>query len=344
MAISHTEASEAWNYTAEEIELFSTPGWWEDASPELIKKGYAYNTCDVWGCSADVRGIMQFADTTFALYADELREILGREPDRRLIPDSIYAAALKIKNDSGTGPDECQDWSDAVVREVARKYCGSCDSTFCPNYCNIVLAYYHDYQNSLDIILEPPDNKNAQLAEQVSIIMQNCLVSTSNPEGYINPNTYEQAKECISSSDLSDNEKTTLNNMIDNHITQYNTLQCVGFVRVVENLTGGRFPICGQAAWQWGRESCWQGGDYTFLGSNIDLVREGDIAVKPTSSPGHIGFVSKRIDQESGIARFRFTSAIGGLGGSYNGGNITIMKVPASYFTDRGYVFIRRND
>ena len=339
LAISRTEASTAWNYSPEEFELFSTPGWWEGADQATLYRGYCYNTCDFWGCSADVRGIMQFVDTTFDGYQDQLREILGREPHRCLIPDSIYAAALKLKSNAGAEGADCNFWSDETVVKVARAYCGACDGPFCPNYCNTVLAYYRDYQNSLDIILNPPDNANARLAEEIAFVMAAC---GHDPNGYINSITFSDAIQCLYASDLSQEAKTSLEEVISYHINAYNTLQCVGFVSIVENLTGGNFPGCGQAAYQWGREGCWDSNDYIFLNSSLDLVQGGEIAVKTSSSPGHIGFISKVIEDDLGITRFRFVSAWGGLNYSSQGGNIDIRTLPSSYFIDNGYVFIRR--
>ena len=163
MAISGVEGGRAWSYTADEITRFSTPNWWQTDSASLCQ-GLCYNTCNPGSCSswdpdcawttyngtyqeADVRGIMQFERNTFNGYHDALVKLLGREPNRCLIPDSIYAGAMKMKANSGTDKTQCTNWSVETVRRVAKAYCGSCNSPNCPNYCDVVVARYLGYQN-----------------------------------------------------------------------------------------------------------------------------------------------------------------------------------------------------
>ncbi|MBP8591037.1 hypothetical protein KBI33_01025 [Candidatus Shapirobacteria bacterium] len=357
LAISRTEAARAWGYSSEEVKLFSTPNWWETPGAPICR-GLCYNTCNPGECSqwdpdcawtnyggisqeADVRGVMQFELNTFNGYRNELLGILGREPHRCLIPDSIYAAALKIKADSGTDNTQCDDWSDEIVRKVAKAYCGSCDSPNCPNYCDIVLYYYHDYQNSLDIITNPSSNPNGLIAEKIAVIMARC---NHDPDGYgfINASTQNAAIGCLENSDLDSSVKQRLIAIIKDQVSRYGTLQCVGFIQAIE---GSLFPSCGSSASDWAQEKCWQNNNYYFLNNNISLVQEGDIAVTAGSSPGssgHIGFITKIYRDGSGnIQKLLFVSAWGG-GQDGNGGNINAKIVPWDYFTSRGYLFIHR--
>ncbi len=153
LAIAEREASGTFSYTDDQVTKFSTPGWWNGASQTELGPaptgGYCYNTCTQIHCddpNADVRGAMQFEAGTFAGYVDQLRAQLGHEPDRCNVQDAIYAAALKIKANSGTGSSECAAWSEGTVRQVARKYCGSCDSASCGgDYCDQVLRFYRTY-------------------------------------------------------------------------------------------------------------------------------------------------------------------------------------------------------
>ena len=151
LAIAQREAGGSFNYTDEQVARFTTPDWWLTASDEELRQGYCYNTCAdaSLGCiGSDVQGIMQFERGTFNGYIDELRAILGHEPNRCNARDVVYAAALKIKANSGTGAGECSGWGDDAVRQVAGRYCGgNCvDSAACGRgYCEDVLQKYKNY-------------------------------------------------------------------------------------------------------------------------------------------------------------------------------------------------------
>lgn len=174
LAISQIEAPQVWNYSQEEVDQFIKAGWWEKSGCRMGEKvpgdcalGYCYDTCRVYpelGCSAySVVGPMQFELGTWNGYIDRLRNDLGREPHRCNLEDSVFAAGLKIKQNSGTGPNDCTNWSEATVRQAARSYCGSCGveaecgdnpTPECEaqnrpcgvNYCEAVWKLYNEYQ------------------------------------------------------------------------------------------------------------------------------------------------------------------------------------------------------
>ncbi len=150
LAIARREASGVFSYDDYQTDLFSTPNWQNNATPDELKAGYCYNTCSdpSLGCTgSDVRGAMQFEAGTFAGYTSQLQSQLGHTPDRCNLKDSIYAAALKIKANSGTDAASCTGWNDHTVRQVAQSYCGSCSGQACgQNYCDAVSGYYRAYQ------------------------------------------------------------------------------------------------------------------------------------------------------------------------------------------------------
>lgn len=151
LAIAQREAGGSFNYTDAQVAQFTTPGWWLTASDEELRQGYCYNTCAdaSLGCiGSDVQGIMQFERGTFNGYIDRVREVVGHEPNRCNAKDVIYAAAFKIKDNSGTGAGVCSGWSDGAVRQVAGRYCGGdcVDSSACGRgYCEDVLQKYKNY-------------------------------------------------------------------------------------------------------------------------------------------------------------------------------------------------------
>lgn len=135
MAISQMEAGGTWSYRDEEVTNFSTPDWWEKEGCKMDEKvvgdctkGYCYDTCRVTDLcpSYSVVGPMQFEESTWNGYKNQLEDDLSHEPHRCNLRDSIFAAAMKIKADSGTGSSECTDWNKETVRRATRRYCGSC--------------------------------------------------------------------------------------------------------------------------------------------------------------------------------------------------------------------------
>lgn len=136
-AIAKTEAPKVFDYNEEEFQRFSIPGWWEGLTanastlagndPNIIR-GYAYNTCayrNDCAAGADVRGVTQFELGTWNGIAGDIQFSDGHQPDRRNATDAIYGSAiLNRKNaESYTGSSNIE-WTEDVVRAVARMYCG----------------------------------------------------------------------------------------------------------------------------------------------------------------------------------------------------------------------------
>ena len=174
LAISQIEAPQVWNYSQGEVDQFIKAGWWEESGCKMSEKvpgdctlGYCYDTCQVYpelNCSAySVVGPMQFELGTWNEYLDRLGNDLKREPHRCNLEDSVFAAGIKIKENSRTGNDECAIWNETTVKQTARAYCGSCGvEAECGNnplpeceaqnrpcgvnYCEAVWKLYNEYQ------------------------------------------------------------------------------------------------------------------------------------------------------------------------------------------------------
>lgn len=158
MAISQREAGQAFNYSDDEVKLFSTTGW-QNALPSLATRGYCYNTCAQPGVScfpgADVRGAMQFELRTWNGLLPEIRAALksdfgsDEEPDRCNLRDAIVGAAVKIKKDSQTSAGQCSNWDQKTVEnKVANSYCQCSDTANCgEGYCSNVWNLYQSYSN-----------------------------------------------------------------------------------------------------------------------------------------------------------------------------------------------------
>lgn len=151
LSIAQREAGGALGWADEQAVKYTQPGWQVGASTSDLQDGYCYNTCsnpDLGCIGKDVRGIMQFEQETFNGYKSQLQTLLGHEPDRCNAKDSIYAAALKIKANSGTGSSTCSGWSEDTIRTVAGRYCGGgcVDSPACGrDYCGDILRTYRNY-------------------------------------------------------------------------------------------------------------------------------------------------------------------------------------------------------
>lgn len=161
MAVSQVEAPGIWGLNCQQIAKFSTPNWWENATPQEIKQGYCYDTCAATGlCSGTtVVGPMQFEESTW----EGIMPGYSLE-DRCRLDLSFLAAAKKIKTNSGTGLEECNGWSETTVRKTAKRYCGSCGTQGCQDpknsngndscspgcgydYCGAVWVLYQQYAN-----------------------------------------------------------------------------------------------------------------------------------------------------------------------------------------------------
>ncbi|MBI4029513.1 MAG: hypothetical protein HY376_04080 [Candidatus Blackburnbacteria bacterium] len=158
MAISQREAGQAFNYSDDEVKLFSATGW-QNAIPSLTTRGYCYNTCTQPGVScfrgADVRGAMQFELQTWNGLLPEIRAALksgfgvDEEPDRCNVRDAFVGAAVKIKKDSQTAAAQCTNWDQQTVEnKVANSYCQCSDTANCgQGYCTNVWNLYQSYSN-----------------------------------------------------------------------------------------------------------------------------------------------------------------------------------------------------
>lgn len=151
-AISHREARRTWGYNDTEVNFFNSPDWWAGAPPQAICLGYGYDTCSATICSpaapcrlgANVMGAMQFEKSTFEGYRAKIEALVKRAADRRVLTDAFLGAGFKIKANSGVG--DCENWSEATVKSVARAYCGACDAPACGhNYCDEVYLRYLQY-------------------------------------------------------------------------------------------------------------------------------------------------------------------------------------------------------
>lgn len=174
--------------SSDEVKNFSTPGWDKDldqtkpccsVNPPQINYACNNNWCSNTDSSCafvgpkrcDVVGPMQFEIGTFNGYKPALVNLWdhkGFDPSRANLIDALWAAALKIKANSGTAPDDCSNWSDKTITDVARAYCGSCGTKWCgideqkpgetlaqcqersaacgEDYCGTVLDLYRQYK------------------------------------------------------------------------------------------------------------------------------------------------------------------------------------------------------
>lgn len=170
-AIAKTESG-VLGYSSDEVTQFSTILWWQgllDNAPNLsdnhplIKRGYAYNTCQYVTCApgADVRGAMQFELGTWNGIAPLLSFTDGHSPDRRYIRDIIYAAGYFIRGkidqyDSRFNfTNNLSSLNETQVKALAKSYCGGDpDADTNDPACGFgrheqsVWAYYQEYNNN----------------------------------------------------------------------------------------------------------------------------------------------------------------------------------------------------
>ncbi len=135
-AFLRVEAQAVLNYSEEEFQFFSTPGWWEglvdnastrEGNDPTIVRGYGYNTCAYMGCAAgaDVRGVAQFEAKTWEGIAKQLSFSDGHTVDRRIATDAIFGSALLNRENAEyyTGSPNFE-WTEEVIRAAGRIYCG----------------------------------------------------------------------------------------------------------------------------------------------------------------------------------------------------------------------------
>lgn len=169
-AIAKTESG-VLGYSSGEVTQFSTTSWWQgllDNAPNLsdnhplIKRGYAYNTCQYVTCApgADVRGAMQFELGTWSGIAPRLSFTDGHSPDRRYVRDIIYAAGYFMRGkidqyDSRFNfTNNLSNLNETQVKALAKSYCGgNPDADTNDPACGFgrheqsVWAYYQEYNN-----------------------------------------------------------------------------------------------------------------------------------------------------------------------------------------------------
>lgn len=154
MAISKQEAGLIWIWAPDEIKKSSTPDWWESATREEKLKGYCYDTCSVWpspcasvncdtGESSGYRettvyGPMQFEECTWHYRMPGYKLM-----DRCRLDLAVSAAGKKLHQDGGAST--CINWGESEVLLAIKMYCGSCNSSSCPGYCNKVMLWYNEF-------------------------------------------------------------------------------------------------------------------------------------------------------------------------------------------------------
>jgi len=154
MAISKQEAGDIWTYSPEEILKFSTPDWWESATSQEIIRGYCRDTCSYWpspcafvSCNTGensgyrettVYGPMQFEECTWYYRMPGYKSM-----DRCRLDLAVSAAGKKLHDDGGA--NTCINWSNDELLAAIRKYCGSCNSSSCPGYCDKVMLWYNEF-------------------------------------------------------------------------------------------------------------------------------------------------------------------------------------------------------
>lgn len=171
-AILSIEGRYVYGYSPEEVRLYAAPC--PDATDTWGKPScQAPNQCKPNECTA--RGPMQFTtqDTvtascgrvynTWGVWKNSVREAIPTRqfPDVCNITDSLYAAAAKIRWDSGmTDPSMSCGWSKAITDRVSTAYFGStaCTTPWShlsneelnnPTYCEYVWWFYQKYNQDL---------------------------------------------------------------------------------------------------------------------------------------------------------------------------------------------------
>lgn len=160
-AVSWIEGGHVWKYSDDLILQYSQEGAKDPVNCNENSSGAA--------------GPMQFIFPTWEGYQYAITKVPGynnRQPERCNILDSFYAAASKLKNDSGTN-QEITTWDKQAVGKAGRAYygtCFQCDFSKDPDlnsgsfgghsiaaclrlgtsYCEYLWKYYQCNQNSKD--------------------------------------------------------------------------------------------------------------------------------------------------------------------------------------------------
>lgn len=162
--ISYQECNQLWGIAKSDPELVKR---WITNNEDVDRRGCGYNNgVNVWGP-------MQFLYSTFGVakgadprnhpplrsgsYGDVAgRTYTGHVPASMLnIKDSVFAAALKLQNDSkvkkktGGSKPRPQDWEATHVKEAARRYFGACVGRVGSKtvyYCDDILRRWQQYQ------------------------------------------------------------------------------------------------------------------------------------------------------------------------------------------------------
>ena len=157
-SISLIEFSATWQLSDDKVQEYSQPGAKYPEScnekKEEIKDPDTGEITEtkIWN------GPMQLLTTEWEKYKNAVTDSTGesRTPEICNIKDSIYAAAKKIKNDSGIDPslDGCFIWEQAEVIKAAEAYFGQCEEDGV-NYCDQVWQYYLTNASKLETNLPP---------------------------------------------------------------------------------------------------------------------------------------------------------------------------------------------
>ncbi|MCA9371988.1 hypothetical protein KC726_03760 [Candidatus Woesebacteria bacterium] len=152
-AVSYIEWPTAFNYTPEEVQLYSQPG---QRIPNC-----APNTCSASGHMQMTTGIDPYGSAScsqccwqgsclsscpnaWGSYGNAIQqyENISHMPDVCNLTDSTYAAAQKLKNDSNTSPGDL-NWSEEAMHRAGERYYGNCTVTYSRlgdrTYCGFII-------------------------------------------------------------------------------------------------------------------------------------------------------------------------------------------------------------
>jgi hypothetical protein len=149
------------NWTDADIQKFSTLNWWQNASSEDLRKGWAFNQCETMGCApgSDVQGIMQFEIGTWDWVGSGLVFPDGHPPNRLYPRDAIYAAGNLTRihadeYDAAYGT-QANDWPEDKIRRASGAYCaGNINGNFGSEACSgggapydeVIWRFYQEFK------------------------------------------------------------------------------------------------------------------------------------------------------------------------------------------------------